>query len=100
VGVLTEYFIARDDADAARAHSGREGRSRRDFRPPSGGAVDPVVCLAVLDEGVTGRNAIDCHVEVPADLTPDRLPDALSDLVRLPYEARTSGGHLYCWVSL
>jgi hypothetical protein len=106
-----------------------------------------VVCLAVLDEVVTGRNAIewiqskppdstiagsaddehwvfrvyDHHFEVLADLTEDRLPevarkwaaseelrgwpasdvrDALSDLVRLAREARTSARHLYCWVSL
>jgi hypothetical protein len=100
VGVLTEYFIARDDADAARAHTSPTGPKLAGFETTEWKSIDPVVCLAMLDEVVTGRNALEWikskppdstvagsaddehwvfrvyehHVEVLAGLTDDQLP--------------------------
>jgi len=59
VGVLTDYFIARDDADAARAHKSTGGPKGLGFETAEWKSVDPVVTLATLDEVVTGRDALE-----------------------------------------
>jgi hypothetical protein len=58
VGVLTEYFIARDDTDAARAHKSLGGPKGVGFETAEWKGVDPVVTLAMLDQVVTGRDAL------------------------------------------
>lgn len=59
MGVLTDYFIARDDADAARAHKSTGGPKGLGFETAEWKSVDPVVTLATLDEVVTGRDALE-----------------------------------------
>ena len=59
MGVLTEYFIARNDDDAARAHASETGPKRAGFETAEWKSVDPVVCLAMLDQVVTGRDALE-----------------------------------------
>jgi aryl-alcohol dehydrogenase-like predicted oxidoreductase len=147
VGVLTEYFIARDDRDAARAHASQTGPKRAGFKTAEWKSLDPVVTMATLHEVVTGQNALEWIKSKPPDSTvagtdkddhwvfrvydqhfatlaalPDaRVPDiaakwaateelrewppadvrdALSELIALARDARASGAHLYCWVSL
>ena len=147
MGVLTEYFIARDDQDAARAHGSPTGPKRAGFKTAEWKSLDPVVTMATLHEVVTGQNALewikskppdstvagtdkdehwvfrvyDDHFATLADLPEERRGDvaakwvrseemndwpldearqALSELVAPAREARSSGAHLYCWVSL
>jgi hypothetical protein len=146
VGVLTEYFVARDDQDAARAQESPTGPARVGFKTAEWKSLDPVVTLAVLDEIMNGRNALewirghaaqanvaggeedehwvfrvaDPHATMLADLPTDvgdiasqwaraeelggfpaaDLTEALRDLRDLARHARTTGQHLYCWVSL
>ena len=59
MGVLTDYFIARDDRDAARAHKSTGGPKGLGFETAEWKSVDPVVTLATLDEVVTGRDALE-----------------------------------------
>jgi hypothetical protein len=59
VGVLTEYFIARNDEDAARAHASPTGPKQAGFETAEWKSVDPVVTLAMLDQVVTGRDALE-----------------------------------------
>jgi len=59
VGVLTDYFIARDDRDAARAHKSTGGPKGLGFETAQWKTIDPVVTLATLDEVVTGRDALE-----------------------------------------
>ena len=59
MGVLTDYFIARDDADAARAHKSTGGPKGLGFETAEWKSIDPVVTLATLDEVVTGRDALE-----------------------------------------
>jgi len=59
VGVLTDYFIARDDTDAARAHKSTAGPKGLGFETAQWKSVDPVVTLAMLDQVVTGRDALE-----------------------------------------
>ena len=141
MGVLTEYFIARNDQDAARAHASPTGPKRAGFKTAEWKSLDPVVTMATLHEVVTGQNEFkppdstvagtdkdehwvfrvyDDHFATLADLPEERLGDvaarwvtseemndwpledarqALSELVALAREARSSGAHLYCWVS-
>ena len=58
MGVLTEYFIAKNDQDAARAHASATGPKRAGFETAEWKSVDPVVTLAMLDQVVTGRDAL------------------------------------------
>ena len=58
MGVLTEYFIAQNDEDAARAHTSLGGPKRAGFETAEWKSVDPVVTLAMLDQVVTGRDAL------------------------------------------
>ena len=59
MGVLTDYFIARDDRDAARAHKSTGGPKGLGFETAQWKTIDPVVTLATLDEVVTGRDALE-----------------------------------------
>jgi len=59
VGVLTDYFVARDDQDAARAHNTVGGPRQAGFKTAAWKSIDPVVTLAVLNEIVTGTNALE-----------------------------------------
>ncbi len=59
MGVLTEYFVARNDEDAARAHASLTGPKRAGFETAEWKSIDPVVCLAMLDQVVTGRDALE-----------------------------------------
>jgi hypothetical protein len=59
MGVLTDYFVARDDKDAARAHAAVGGPRELGFKTAEWKSIDPVVTLAALDEIVNGRNALD-----------------------------------------
>lgn len=59
MGVLTDYFIANDDQDAARAHASLSGPKGAGFETAEWKSVDPVVTLAMLDQVVTGRDALE-----------------------------------------
>src|SRR6266545_3656521 len=59
MGVLTDYFVARDNQDAARAHATVGGPRKLGFKTAEWKSIDPVVTLAVLDEIVNGTNALD-----------------------------------------
>jgi hypothetical protein len=59
MGVLTDYFTARDDQDAARAHSVTGGPRELGLRTVQCKSIDPLVNLAVLNEIVKGVNALD-----------------------------------------
>jgi len=58
MGVLHDYFIARDDADAKRAHASATGPQDAGFKSIDLKGIDPIVNLAVLDEIVNGRDAL------------------------------------------
>ena len=59
MGVLTDYFIARDDTDAARAHNGPGSPRGVGLETAAWKSVDPVVTLATVDQVVTGRDALE-----------------------------------------
>jgi hypothetical protein len=59
VGVLTDYFVAKDDHDAERAHAALGGPKAAGFKTAEWKSVDPVVTLAMLDQVVTGRDALE-----------------------------------------
>jgi hypothetical protein len=59
MGVLTDYFVARDDRDAARAHTTVGGPRELGFKTAQWKGIDPLITLAVLDEIVNGGNALD-----------------------------------------
>ena len=67
MGVLTDYFIAKNDSDAARAHTSPGGPKRAGFPTAEWKSIDPVVCMAALDEVVTGRNALEWIKSKPPD---------------------------------
>jgi hypothetical protein len=145
MGLLTDYFVARDDRDAARAHATVGGPRQAGYKTAAWKSIDPVVTLAVLDEIVNGTNALDWikthgaknvaggpederwvfrvaveHAETLAGLPDDvraiagrwsksaeldgadpaELTDVLVSLRDLAREARDTGQHVYCWVSL
>jgi hypothetical protein len=58
MGVLTECFVAKDDADAVRAHASQTGPKRAGFETAEWKSIVPVVALATLDQVVTGRDAL------------------------------------------
>jgi hypothetical protein len=58
VGPLTNYFVARNDEDATRAHTTIGGPKWAGFETAEWKSVDPVVTLAMLDQVVTGRDAL------------------------------------------
>jgi hypothetical protein len=64
MGILTDYFVARDDQDAARAHGA--GPLELGFKTAQWKSIDPVVTLAVLDEIVNGTNALEWIKSQPA----------------------------------
>jgi hypothetical protein len=59
MGVLTDYFAARNDQDAARAHAAVGGPRELGFKTVQCKSIDPLVNLAMLDEIVKGVNALD-----------------------------------------
>ena len=59
MGVLTEYFVAKSDPDAVRAHASQTGPKRAGFETAEWKSIDPVVTLATLDQVVTGRDALE-----------------------------------------
>lgn len=59
MGVLTDYFIAKDDQHAARAHTNPAGPKGAGFKTAESKGIDPVVTLAMLDQVVTGRDALE-----------------------------------------
>ena len=59
MGVLTEYFVARDDQDATRAHAALTGPRELGFKTAEWKSIDPVVALAVLEEIVNGTKVLE-----------------------------------------
>jgi hypothetical protein len=59
LGVLTDYFVARDDQDAARAHAAIAGPKKLGFKTAEWKSIDPAVNLAVLEEIVNGTNMLE-----------------------------------------
>ena len=59
MGVLTDYFAARNDQDAARAHAAVGGPRQLGFKTAQFKSIDPLVTIAMLDEIVRGTNALE-----------------------------------------
>jgi hypothetical protein len=104
VGVLTDYFIAKNDSDAARAHTSPGGPKRAGFPTAEWKSIDPVVCMAALDEAVTGAmrsSGTNRSRRIRPSLGRTMMSTgSFACLVRLARDARAAGAHLYCWVSL